>query len=126
MKRCPRCQTHNRDGAHFCRECGQFLDAACPNCGIELQQVARFCDHCGIRLANADSLSGWIGSTDQASWKKPETQPDEPQAVRLSDLAKPLYDSAGDSSAVPKPGESDSLQRFLPRELAAKLEAARG
>ena len=48
--RCPRCQTENREGAQFCRECGTRLALVCPQCGRELETPGKFCDVCGATL----------------------------------------------------------------------------
>src|SRR5215813_10722027 len=50
---CPRCQTENREGARFCRECGALFGAVCSSCGAKLQTGSKFCDSCGTPLAAA-------------------------------------------------------------------------
>src|SRR5262245_36215426 len=47
---CPRCQTANRTGAQFCRQCGARLETACPSCGARVEPQSRFCDACGAPL----------------------------------------------------------------------------
>ena len=51
--KCPKCQTENRDGAEFCRECGQSLqpDIVYPQCSHASPQGSKFCDKCGHPLA---------------------------------------------------------------------------
>lgn len=51
--KCPKCQTENREGAEFCRECGQSLqpDIVCPQCGHTSPQGSKFCDKCDRSLA---------------------------------------------------------------------------
>ena len=50
--RCPRCRHENRDGAHFCGECGTSLGRGvpCPHCAALNSAGQRFCDSCGQRL----------------------------------------------------------------------------
>jgi class 3 adenylate cyclase/tetratricopeptide (TPR) repeat protein len=54
--RCPACQTDNRPGASFCRQCGGRLDTACPHCGAALEPGSKFCDVCGTRLDAAAEM----------------------------------------------------------------------
>ncbi|MGH2935609.1 MAG: adenylate/guanylate cyclase domain-containing protein, partial [Gaiellaceae bacterium] len=48
---CPSCETENRPGARFCRDCGAALEQACPACGAAARHEQRFCDACGHSLA---------------------------------------------------------------------------
>jgi class 3 adenylate cyclase/tetratricopeptide (TPR) repeat protein len=48
---CPRCQTANREGARFCRECGTTFPAVCAACGATVEAGSKFCDRCGAPLA---------------------------------------------------------------------------
>jgi len=50
---CPRCQTTNRAGAQFCRQCGARLEAACLACGARVEPESQFCDACGASLTAA-------------------------------------------------------------------------
>jgi tetratricopeptide (TPR) repeat protein len=51
--KCPKCQTENREGAQFCRVCGQSLqqELKCPKCGHINLHDSQFCDKCGSPLA---------------------------------------------------------------------------
>jgi class 3 adenylate cyclase len=49
--KCPRCDTGNREGARFCRECGALFETSCSSCGARVQAGSKFCDTCGIALA---------------------------------------------------------------------------
>jgi class 3 adenylate cyclase/tetratricopeptide (TPR) repeat protein len=49
--RCPRCRFENREGVHFCEECGGKLDHACPSCGATVPPGRKFCGACGHALA---------------------------------------------------------------------------
>ena len=129
---CTRCQTQNREIAHFCKECGQFLDAVCPNCANELPAKARFCDICGLQLANRTFLSGWTGA---GSGEPLESRLPLPDQIAVDQPTIDLENEAAAGPLVPESGEqafaptdnakSSALRRFLPQELAAKLEAAR-
>ena len=45
--KCPKCQFDNRDGAKFCKKCGNKLELVCPFCGQSYQSDSIFCDECG-------------------------------------------------------------------------------
>jgi len=47
---CPKCQFENREGAKFCKKCGEKLELTCPSCGTPYQQDSPFCDECGHNL----------------------------------------------------------------------------
>ena len=107
---CPTCGSTNRDGAAFCRNCGRLLSTACPRCGSAAGPEANFCDTCGAPL----SPQAWIGS-----WSLAGGMP-----APLQRSLTPVHQPPGapmepDRDAVP-------LDRFIPRELLAKLTAARG
>ncbi|MCW5847798.1 MAG: AAA family ATPase [Anaerolineae bacterium] len=106
---CPTCDTDNRQGAAFCRQCGSLLLPACPGCGAAAAVDANFCDRCGRPLAPR----AWTGVRFSAS---------PPVSSRSAGLPE---DSLGTPAAPPTLG-SASLDRFIPRELLTKLTAARG
>jgi class 3 adenylate cyclase/tetratricopeptide (TPR) repeat protein len=60
--RCPGCGSANRDGAEFCRDCGQGLPGACPACGAAMEPGSRFCDACGTALRVSLAASPRLGS----------------------------------------------------------------
>ncbi|PQP35460.1 guanylate cyclase [Desulfobacteraceae bacterium SEEP-SAG9] len=47
---CTKCQFENREGARFCKKCGEKLELTCPSCGTPYQQDSLFCDDCGHNL----------------------------------------------------------------------------
>ena len=53
--KCPHCQTENRDGAEFCRKCGESLqlDIICPQCGHLNLPDSAFCEKCAHALGIA-------------------------------------------------------------------------
>ena len=48
--KCPKCQFENREGAKFCKKCGNKLERICPSCGHPYQADSIFCDECGHNL----------------------------------------------------------------------------
>lgn len=96
---CPDCQTLNPDGARFCLNCGTALPLTCSNCGAGLQTGARFCHNCGQPVSAPGT-----------------TAPDASAPVS----ARP---AAPATAGLQEPG--DLLQRYIPKELLSKLEAAR-
>jgi len=48
--KCPKCQFENREGAKFCKKCGNRLELECPSCGYPYQPDSTFCDECGCSL----------------------------------------------------------------------------
>ena len=51
--KCPKCQFDNREGAKFCKECGNKLELTCPQCGTAYTPGTKFCDECGQSLVEA-------------------------------------------------------------------------
>jgi class 3 adenylate cyclase/tetratricopeptide (TPR) repeat protein len=51
--KCPKCQFENREGAKFCKECGNKLELICPQCGAAYTPGTKFCDECGQSLTEA-------------------------------------------------------------------------
>ncbi|MBW1775090.1 MAG: AAA family ATPase, partial [Deltaproteobacteria bacterium] len=49
--KCLKCQFENREGAKFCKKCGNKLELICPSCGHPYQADSVFCDECGHTLA---------------------------------------------------------------------------
>ena len=49
---CPKCGTNNRDGAQYCKKCGQSLQAelVCKNCQHPNSPDSAFCERCGQPL----------------------------------------------------------------------------
>ncbi len=66
--KCPNCQAENRDGAEFCRKCGQSLqvDITCPQCGHVNLPDSAFCEKCAHSLGVAPPPS-------KPKLKKPST-----------------------------------------------------
>ncbi len=107
---CPSCQTPNRDNAKFCDNCGFRLPSACPNCGTVNRAEAKFCDNCGWRLGEGvGSREGGVGRAEGGGQKAEATD----SAYQKS------------QSAIRNPQSAPPWQRFIPKEFADRLEAAR-
>ena len=91
----------------------------CSVCGHDNQAGARFCSQCGISLSLACGVcSAEVGPDDKFC---------NNCGHRLSVDPKPsvtVPPTPGDKVAPHLPGQSN-IERFIPRELAKKLEAAR-
>ncbi|WP_423225038.1 adenylate/guanylate cyclase domain-containing protein [Candidatus Amarolinea aalborgensis] len=108
---CSICQTPNRDGAHFCRQCGALLSGQCPRCGAAAPPNANYCDHCGLPLSPRSQATWWLErpSASAQPWERSTDSPASPRAVE----------------AAPTPTAAQpALQQYIPKELLAKLEAA--
>jgi class 3 adenylate cyclase/tetratricopeptide (TPR) repeat protein len=99
---CPNCTKPNPDDARFCMNCGTSLVHSCSNCGTELPAGANFCLNCGQKVEAA--AAGTPAVTDAAASKAPTLAP------------------AGSAQVDER---SAPLDRFIPKELLAKLESAR-
>lgn len=55
--KCPQCGYENREGAKFCKKCGQPLktELICPKCRYANTPDSDFCEQCGYRLADTSS-----------------------------------------------------------------------
>lgn len=112
---CPNCETHNREQARFCKNCGYFLAALCPQCRRELPDNAKFCDACGFALtgqAPASPLPGSAARLPVASAARVRVSPPATPAPPV-----PLSDAATTA-------EQSKLQQYIPKELLKKLNAA--
>jgi class 3 adenylate cyclase len=76
---CPECQFENREGAKFCKECGEKLELACQKCGTRLSPYSKFCDECGTELV--------------AFKKAPPVSYSEPQSYTPKHLADKILTS---------------------------------
>ena len=96
---CPYCQAINPEHARYCNNCGRELPQKCSNCGASLLPGARFCQNCGQAVPDIGDAQG------------PDTPGGKisPNRARESRLLSP----------------ADFLQRYIPKELMEKLEAAR-
>ena len=59
MIRCSKCGSLNRDGSHFCNECGAELQPTsirCPVCGANNPVGRVFCDQCHARLVPSEGM----------------------------------------------------------------------
>ncbi len=116
---CPNCQTPNRDTAKFCDNCGFRLPIVCPNCGTVNRVEAKFCDNCGWRLGEG------VGSREygvrREGGREGGTQGGG-DAGRAEAGAPPTEPGTRNPEHAISP---PPWQRFIPREFAERLEAAR-
>lgn len=112
---CSVCQTINREGARFCKECGTFLAPLCPQCRRELPDHANFCDACGFALTEPT----------RATIPPPTPAKQTPRA--LSQYTVPLPPPLTETrlaNADAASAEQTKLQQYIPKELLHKLNAA--
>jgi class 3 adenylate cyclase len=55
--KCSECQFENREGAKFCKKCGNEFKLLCPSCGHPYQVDSLFCDECGCNLGSSKKTS---------------------------------------------------------------------
>lgn len=48
--KCMKCSFENREGAKFCKKCGDKLELRCPSCMHPYDAESLFCDECGQNL----------------------------------------------------------------------------
>lgn len=132
---CPYCQTTNRDGANFCKHCGNLLIQTCPRCQNNLPESAIFCDRCGLRLLDPPGYTWW--AFDQAANSSPAiSQMQSPEVGPRASAQQPAVSTSAvidrQDTVRAKPSQGDGspagdsqLQQYIPKELLEKLEAAR-
>jgi hypothetical protein len=54
--KCPKCQYENREGAKFCKDCGDSLELTCSGCCTVYEMGSKFCDECGYSLAQESQI----------------------------------------------------------------------
>ena len=54
--KCPICKFQNREGAKYCKMCGNELTLSCPACGHLCQPDSLFCDECGHEIRQTKNL----------------------------------------------------------------------
>jgi class 3 adenylate cyclase len=124
---CPRCTMTNRQGAIYCRRCGQLLASTCPRCHADVLSDADFRDQCGLGLTpNAQ----FIWSSGQPAQAREADEPvgvaaphEQPAAITPKPL--PAAKRPRQTSEPAEPGLAQYLQQFIPKELISKLEVAR-
>ncbi|MDX1614092.1 MAG: adenylate/guanylate cyclase domain-containing protein [Candidatus Promineifilaceae bacterium] len=111
---CPRCQRANPPGDNFCRHCGQLLLDHCPRCQATATADDNFCGRCGLALT----------PIAQFQWGRAGPAAPAPQLGRAGSqptTPEPAVEETEQPPATPRP----LLERYLPKELQHKLEAAR-
>jgi len=113
MINCHHCQHDNRHGAYFCKKCGRAI--ACPRCSVVLIQPLNYCDNCGQPL-----------SIESAFKVIPASQPEIKRADKTISKSESDGQTVETLAGQPVPElPGMRLDRFVPNELMAKLEAAR-
>ena len=131
MTTCSHCGANNRDGAAFCRHCGRLQSAACPRCGAAAAPDANFCDTCGGPLSpwawtSAIANDERIPVRRQPTSGLPPADSRERATQGRRDAETQIDEGPTNPPFSPAPPPPLSLDRFIPRELLAKLSAARG
>lgn len=98
--KCWNCGSENPAGAKFCSNCGQAQQRPCPTCGTINPAGAKFCNNCGTNLQTS-SASASPAASAPATVPPPGRTP-----------------AAG-------PGRESLVEKFMTKEVAAKLDAAR-
>ena len=125
--RCPDCETLNREQAHFCKRCGFYLGSECPVCGNTLPALPSFCDQCGAHLVGESKITRFILSRPPEPPSTGERGSESELVDRLarSPRVVPVTKESANRADSPLPSMQAAIERFLPRTLAKKLEAAR-
>ncbi len=96
--KCWNCGSENPAGAKFCSNCGQPQQRPCPNCSTVNPAGAKFCFNCGFNLQPQGA-----------------TAPPAPSAA-------PAAPTPGQAAGA---GRESLVEKFMTKEVAAKLDAAR-
>jgi class 3 adenylate cyclase/tetratricopeptide (TPR) repeat protein len=117
---CPHCGRDNPDSHNFCSYCGERLVDHCPRCHFPLTGQVNFCGNCGLGVSPRSQFLWQPDGMPLGTW--PATPPSLTGAVESEvPVATPL---AAPPAAGPRPIQR-GLDQYIPRELMAKLEAAR-
>ena len=98
--RCPHCANRTPKRSLFCGVCGQRIARRCPRCDKRVHIRFSHCTRCGLALGEGVTRR----QDDKVTEADHRVTPSPPHPVTLS---------------------SSPIDRYLPPELAAKLEAAR-
>jgi class 3 adenylate cyclase len=96
---CPSCQSENRAGARFCRECGASLADRCPDCAAALDPGQRFCDGCGRQVGSAP----------------PPPAPARPEPVAERRLVSVLFADLVGFTALSEARDAEEVRELLSR-----------
>jgi class 3 adenylate cyclase len=72
---CLQCQFENREGAKFCKKCGNKLESLCPSCGHPSQGDSIFCDECGYNFKHAKETSDQLSETESLPFSPSTDKP---------------------------------------------------
>ncbi len=118
---CPNCGRQNPDAHNFCSFCGERLVDRCPRCGFQLVGEVNFCGNCGLGLTPRSQFL-WLPNGAPTA--------NRPAADSVQFVPPPAAKPASEQLAsVERPAPSglaqNGLEQYIPKELMAKLEAAR-
>jgi class 3 adenylate cyclase/tetratricopeptide (TPR) repeat protein len=113
---CPNCGRQNPDTHNFCSFCGERLVDHCPRCGFDLVGEVNFCGNCGLGLTPRSQFL-WLPDGAPAAGR--------PAAHSLHTVPPPASKADYEQPASVERPASNGLEQYIPRELMAKLEAAR-
>jgi class 3 adenylate cyclase/tetratricopeptide (TPR) repeat protein len=110
---CPNCQANNPNSHNFCANCGRRLVEMCPRCHFHLVGDVNFCGNCGLGVSPRSQFL-WLPDGQAAGvWS-----PAPPASL-------PAVEPAPEHHPSEEPAPQTSLERYIPKELMAKLEDAR-
>ncbi len=126
---CPNCQTQNKRGANFCKNCGLLLATNCPRCQAVVQEHARFCDNCRLPFGNTSDFEiptqGVYTVSEDADGQTISVPPKPAPACTQSSTPQPSAHSVTTDQAS-KPAEDRlKLNQIISKEMRAKLNSAR-
>ena len=125
---CPHCQTANPVAYNFCRSCGTLLRQGCPRCQMAVQAEDDFCGGCGLALTPRAQFAWASRVQGELTLPRPPVRRASAPLPATPQLPAPLPRPPDPApvSAQPEPSPTaNPIDRFLPKELAAKLDAAR-
>jgi len=114
---CPNCLTPNPESYNFCSHCGTLLVDHCPRCNFKLAREVDFCGNCGLGLTPRAQFL-WMDSGIPSHLVRRKLSP---TADGMKRAAEP--DTISPTPEPPSP--QSHLDKYIPKEFTAKLEAAR-
>lgn len=108
--KCWNCGFENPQGAKFCSNCGQPQERTCPNCNNVNPAGAKFCFNCGYNLQQAPAAAPPAAAGRE---RAPQRQ------------APGRGDRVGERAELPASGAQSLVEKYMTKEVAAKLDAAR-
>lgn len=118
--RCPNCQFENREGVHFCEECGEKLIMAspslCPSCGFQNREGVNFCEECGSKLGADAAAPAKKKPTGRKV--KPAPKPEPKRKPR----AKPQPEPPPETQPAPSPQPEQESNQAPPQTVVVQVQ----